>query len=368
VLTVAAHGANGRATAGPRAWSQRLQTSRRKLIDELAPLRRPQTAAERAFAQRLNHHREPFFYYPGWAIDRGLVRDAMTTSWGEHLYLVPLTPPTPQQVHRRHGAEARTVRPAEWVLVYGGRFTWAAGSADRVGAGSVGESRWGPGGPASGVERGFALVPDGVSRITYILARQPFGSTYGDPTYARVARLTVPVLGNVAAWQARRSPGDAWIWHAADGRVLKRFGNPAAAAKVVPIKQPGPATALSRAAERNPSTPNPVSITPTTGGAHTLFKLHFGALLNDADYGFRVTGHSCLGYQFAGGFGGPDSPGDLRGDQVDAPLTAFERRALCPGTYHVAVRVSGLEPMGTLRPVGRRIRAKPFGSVTFTVH
>jgi hypothetical protein len=387
VVAVAGHGSNGRggaavtpghrtdrptiaATAGPRTWTQRLQASKRDLISELATLRRPQTAAERAFAHSLDSHGKPFSYYPGWSIDRRLVRDAITTPWGEHVYLIPLTPPTPQQVRRRHPANARTASPVEWLIVYPtDHVGWAPGNATQLRAGGLGESHWGPGGPSSGVVRGYELVPDGVAKITYILARQPDGSQYGDPIYPHVGRLTVPVYSNIAAWQARRAPGTTRLWYAADGRVLKRFGNPAAAARVVPVKQPGPETSRSRAAEHDPSTPNPVSVTPTIGGAHTRFVLHFRALLNDAAYGFHVTGHSCSGYQFAAGLSGDYATlhGDLRDDSMSATLTGFSNRALCPGTYHVAARVTDLEPIRTIRPVGRKVLAEPFGTTTFTV-
>jgi hypothetical protein len=68
------------ASARPLAWSQRLRASTQALIDELAPLRRPQTVSERAFAQTLKSSELPFYYFG--TIDRSLVRYATTTPWG----------------------------------------------------------------------------------------------------------------------------------------------------------------------------------------------------------------------------------------------------------------------------------------------
>jgi hypothetical protein len=148
--------------------------------------------------------------------------------------------------------------------------------------------------------------------------------------------------------------------------VLKRFAAAAGAAKVVPVKQPGPETAQSRAAERDPSTPNRVWVTPATGGPTTVFKLHFRALLNEADYGFRFSGTSCRrDYGFPAGVGrNPSGAQLLRGQLVTDALNGVGH---CKGTYRIAVNVTGLEPLGTIRPVARKINARPFGSATFTV-
>ncbi|MGH8302706.1 MAG: hypothetical protein ACRET5_14690, partial [Steroidobacteraceae bacterium] len=165
----------------------------------------------------------------------------------------------------------------------------------------------------------------------------------------------------------RRVDGSAAMtWYAADGHVLRRFGSIAAARRVVPVEQPGPQTEKSRAAQRNPSTANPVWVTPTVGGPHTAFMLHFRALLNDAGYRFRVSGTSCPGYRFAGGYSQPGDPrGNLRGDLLNARLVVFPSRALCRGTYRVSATVLDLEPLPD-RP-GRATNAQPFGSATFTV-
>jgi hypothetical protein len=57
----------------------------------------------------------------------------------------------------------------------------------------------------------------------------------------------------------------------------------------------------------------------------------------------------------------------LRGYTVSTALPLAPEQPGCQGTYHVSVRVIGLEPIGTIRPVSRKITARPFGSATFTV-
>ncbi|HXO07761.1 MAG TPA: hypothetical protein VN880_06995, partial [Solirubrobacteraceae bacterium] len=216
-------------------------------------------------------------------------------------------------------------------------------------------------------ERSLELVPDGVKKVSWVLPRQPAGSEYGWPTYPRVAHLSVTVHGNIVAAESPRFGRTAVeTWYAADGHIFRRFGSIAAARRVVPVIGPGLETPRSRAAERNPSTPNPVSVTPATGGPNTQFTVHFRALLNNAVYRFRATRTRCPDYRFSGGYSTQGDPaGNLRGDLINAQLTAHGS-ALCPGTYHVSVRVTGLGPIGPRE--GRRISAKPFGTATFTVH
>jgi hypothetical protein len=299
VVALVGHGRpalEGRTTIlQPLTWSQRLQASRGALIGELAPLRRPQTSAERAIARTLNRHELPFEEFYGTP-DRRLVRYAATTPWGQRLYLVPITPWTAQQVRAREGKHVHAPPPVEEFAVYapGAPFDFGAGNAARIHAGTIGVSFWGPGGPKSGVTREVQVVPDGVAKVTYVLPRQP-QAQFGYPVYSRVGHLTVAVHGNIVDFQTRRAVGTASIWYAADGRVLKRFGNAAAAAKVLPVKQPSPETARSRAAERDPSTPNPVSVTEVGSGRTASFRLHFQALLNGADYGFDWSGPRCPG-------------------------------------------------------------------------
>lgn len=181
----------------------------------------------------------------------------------------------------------------------------------------------------------FELVPDGIAKVTWVLPRQPGGSQYGYPTYPRVRLLSAPVRGNIAAAETGRELGSR--------EVMRWY-----------------------AAERDPSTPNQISVTPALGGPHTRFVLHFRVLLNNAAYRFRVRGTRCPGDAFAHGYSQPTGPrGNLRGDRLSAPLIAFPHRTLCLDTYRVSASVAGMEPIGDKE--GRNINAKPFGSATFTV-
>jgi hypothetical protein len=58
---------------------------------------------------------------------------------------------------------------------------------------------------------------------------------------------------------------------------------------------PGPETPLSRRAEHDPATPNPVTVTPRAGGPHTEFKLAFKALLNGGGYSYLILARGSRG-------------------------------------------------------------------------
>jgi hypothetical protein len=209
----------------------------------------------------------------------------------------------------------------------------------------------------------YAVVPDGVAKVTFVLPRDSSPGRYGAPVYKHVLRATVSVHGNVAAIEEahRQCCGGkvAEIWYAASGQVVHTVGDPAAAGRVRSAPQPGPPTAQSGAAARNPSTPNRVWITPAVGGPHTEFTIHFRVLLNGADYTYRFSGTSCPSFTFAGGTGDPNA---LRGSLWNDGVSAVEGQTLCRGTYHVSVSVLDLGRFNS-----RFINAKPFGSATFTV-
>jgi hypothetical protein len=124
---------------------------------------------------------------------------------------------------------------------------------------------------------------------------------------------------------------------------------------------PGPETPLSRAAERDPSTPNRVWVTPSTGGPDTTFVLHFRVLLNDADYNYQLSGTHCPAITANGGGGGGST--DLRGRIWSDGLDAVAGQTWCRGTYHLSATVMDLGRYGMLE-----YPAKPFGTATFTVH
>jgi hypothetical protein len=151
------------------------------------------------------------------------------------------------------------------------------------------------------------------------------------------------------------------IWYSPAGAVVKRIGNFATINRVIPPPRPGPETPLSRAAERDPSTPNRLWVTPAFGGPHTIFKLHFRVLLNDADYRYRLAGTRCPGITPNGGDGGGGSLG-LRGRVWTDVVDAVSGQTWCPGTYRLSATVMDRGRAGMLkRP------ARPFGTATFTV-
>lgn len=127
---------------------------------------------------------------------------------------------------------------------------------------------------------------------------------------------------------------------------------------------------LWRRAERDPSTPNPVSVVLSTGGPHTSFAVHFRvALIDAASAGpraiaattqYRFSGSRCQQITFPGGGGG--GANDVRGRIWSDRFPAVQGQASCPGTYTSASRLWTLGRAGALRRP-----AAPFGSATFTV-
>jgi hypothetical protein len=207
------------------------------------------------------------------------------------------------------------------------------------------------------------VVPDGVATVQFLMPRQPNRADPGAPIYRSVLPVLAPVHDNVAAVQVNReccAGGVPMIWRAADGHVIKQIGDVATAGRLVPAPRPAPETALSRAAERDPSTPNAVWVTPSLGGPYTLFSVHSRLLLNDADYRYTVTATACPQHTFPGG--GGRGAGDLRGRVWSDSLTAVRDQPLCPGTYRVSVGVMDLGRYGPLKHP-----ARPFGTATFTV-
>jgi hypothetical protein len=326
---------HGRSASTPNRPSAAAQpSSRQQLIDILGVLRRPQTPADLRILSQLTPP-PPFFGTP----DRSLIRFATTTPWGERLYFVPTTA-------RRAGK--RIEQLSEFSTQGGG----GAGTPASIEAGQ--EIGTEGGGGIRGT-RVTLVVPDGVAKVEFVLPRQPIPGQYGAPIYPHSLAVTTAVHGNVAAVQVDRQSGIPFpmIWYGADGHVVKRIGNLAGVNRVVPTPQPGPETALSRAAERDPSTPNRVWVTPRVGGPHTKFIVHFRVLLNNVDYSYRLSGTRCPGITPAGGGGGGID--DLRGRIWSDGIDAIQGQAWCPGTYRLSVAVMGRE------------HASPFGTATFTV-
>jgi hypothetical protein len=347
---------------------------RQQLIRIISVLRRPQTKAD------LEAEKLPVFRNPGpittlGAPDIPLIRYATTTPWGEKLYFIPFKPPTASELSR-----SRLPAPAIRARRRRGETLGVFSSHGGAGGGTAQTIEAGRGMETEGVGRAFnegstetriiLVVPDGVARVTFVLPRQPDRGNPYAPVYSHSSSVTVAVRDNIAAVQVNRDccgPQTAIIWYAANGRVIKTIGNPTSANQVIPPPKPGPETALSRAAERNPATPNRVWVTPSVGGPHSSYTLHFHVLLNHADYNYRYTGPYCptIARMRTHGGGLFTAPGtDLRGTTWKDPLVEGPpgSRTWCPGTYHISVAVEGFKPNGDFE-----FLARPFGTATFTV-
>ncbi len=346
---------------------------RQQLISMLGLLRRPQIAQDLPPELRsaLQGHRGPGIAALGTP-DLPLVRYATTTPWGEKLYLVPTRPLSAAQVARLRqryrlpeGFFTRNGRPREALFVWGSEGGNLGGylgpPAGIRKAGFWNTPTHGPGAPPAvprapaTVTRFFIVVPDGVARVVFLLPREAFPNQPGTPVYPHSLRLPVTVHGNIAVFQIDRQCCEGtptMLWYASDGHIIRRIGH------TLFRPRPGPETALSRAAERNPAAPNPVSVTPLTGGPHANFKVNFRVLLNHTGYRYTITGPRCRRFRFSKGGTGLNY---FRGYWWSNPIGAVPGQALCPGTYRISVTAVRL----TARPPTHF--AKPFGTATFTV-
>jgi hypothetical protein len=131
--------------------------------------------------------------------------------------------------------------------------------------------------------------------------------------------------------------------------------NPGATRTVMSGRAPasGPETPLSRRAERNPATPNPVNVTPRVGGSHTAFKLTFKALLNGGGYSYLILAR--------GSHGSPDpaSPASGDGSAAGATSTRCQRTAeRATGGDGVAI---GGRPILRGQTIAKTLRPPPEG-------
>jgi hypothetical protein len=127
---------------------------------------------------------------------------------------------------------------------------------------------------------------------------------------------------------------------------------------------PAPETAFSRRAERDPATPNPVSVSPNSGGPRTTFTLSFRSLLNGGGYSYRVLSggpeHCQRAAELATGGDGVAIGGVaiVRGQRVTKRVVPHAR-GLCPGSYRIYVAYSD--------PERDPFENFPFAEVRFTV-
>jgi hypothetical protein len=347
----------------------------RGLVSQLAVLRRPQTSADlnpqflRLLDRRIGHS-QPF----GTPV-RSLIRLATVTPWGERVFLVPYRPLTRAQLQKLPpGLRRFDMRRAARQGSSDGLAVSAGGCCVTAGEIARGDA-YGFGGGAGGGSDFVELVPDGVAKVSLLVARQdyPEGPIFPHPLIA-----TATVHSNVFAVRVSRTVddlGSRQIWYGSNGAVIKRIGKTSTSAleHVVLPPTPAPETALSRRAELDPSTPNPVSVTPLTGGPHTTFTIRFRSLLNNAYYLYRLYGPGSTGChgraQLTYGWNNPGAIA-ARGQIVTNPyahpgnvtvLGSSELPAWCPGTFRVTVSAS------TTPPLGSEFSVKPFGSATFIV-
>ena len=123
-----------------------------------------------------------------------------------------------------------------------------------------------------------------------------------------------------------------------------------------------PETPLSRRAERDPDTPNPVTVAPRAprlapGQIRLPMAASFTILVRGQ--GYRVVMQSPTGCRSVTQTWSAEPIFDLRGQRFAVPLTPPGRWRWCVGRYTVTVAVS--------RRGHRRIRALPFGTASFTV-
>ncbi len=333
-----------------------------QLTDILGVLRRPQTKTDLRILRQSRLLSSPGILINSGKVDVASARLATITPWGSRVLVALMYSEAKSKATASH--LPRALDPRTGLLVeadHGSSCCGTARSIEAAGAVSLdGAGRSFAGGSAA--IRVYAVVPDGVAKVAFYSPAQSVPA--GGPTYPHSLTVTVPVHGNVAAVELHRECCNIplMVWYGADGQVIKRVGNFAAASHRQRPPQPSPPTALSRAALRNPATPNPVTVTPAFGPPSTVFAARFRILINDADYLYRLTEPpGCRGLS-ASGIAGGGGPFDIRGRVFRIPFITA-RRSLCPGSYKVSVALYDLGRAGGLH--GRR--PVPFGSATFTV-
>ncbi|MGP0047969.1 MAG: hypothetical protein ACLPZR_03840 [Solirubrobacteraceae bacterium] len=352
--------------------SSAVPAAAKQLVSELAVLRRPQTAADLnspALQRFLRNDRIPIRALRGTPI-RSLIRLAAITPFGK-VFLIPFLPPTKTAIAK---LPAPLRRLAAYQIAHQGHLATlgllaAGGASGGFTPASLETEGAGISGGSSPTEV-VLVIPDGVVKITVLLPRQRIP---GERLYKHSLSITVAVHDNIAAFQVDRYADavgtENMIWYGPTGNVVRRIGNTRNLNRVIPGPKPSPPTELSRRAQRNPATPNPVFVTPAAGGPHTTFTITFRLLLTGKSYQYIVTGPGgpgCRGtirYGGGGGIGG--GPTDVRGQIWTEPFSPGTNGAgpnvteWCPGTFHVSVSTIDT-------PGNGRIYA-PFGTVTFEV-
>lgn len=218
--------------------AQRVTPGRRQLIDMLGVLRRPQVATD--IDRRLLAHiaQRDSQLEPLGPPDVPLMR-RVVTSWRESLYLVAIKPsnvsalravwtrmaaPRPS-LHRfiaAHDAETFGL----FMSNGGGGASATAADIQYVGSDAFVGGRF-AGLPANqvGYQYLIRVVPDGVTKVGFLVRSHQGRVKPGTPATVRPATVTATVRDNVAAARIRRAaPGGDFeaIWYDANGHVIKR--------------------------------------------------------------------------------------------------------------------------------------------------
>ena len=252
------HGSTTPTTAASSPKARQPTPGRQALINTLAVLTRPQIAADLdpQILNRLKRRGPATLGIP----DLPLMRLAAITPWGEKVFLVPFKPFTASEKRALErgglpGLPSRAVarilshRPDQETLgVFTQGQTSSSGSccATAANVGAIGSD---PGfigsfqpSHGTGYTRLIFIVPDGVAKVAFVLprlaVRRPASIDAGTSYRPSKHSLTVTVQahGNVVAVQVTGqccSGQIPTIWYGYDGQVLKRFGNPSSANRII---------------------------------------------------------------------------------------------------------------------------------------
>jgi hypothetical protein len=220
VALVGLHGHGGARRLGPVAPAG--QDGRLRAV--LGVLRRPQTAADRRALRRSHELQTPLATVVGGRLDRASARLATITPWHARVLVAVVDPVR----HRGRGQPAPLAQPS--LLLFTGEGGACCATAATVLA--TGDAQYENDGGPPAVARLYAVVPDGVARVTFHVAA---GKSH--PTHA----ITSAVHSNVAVVQTRGSCCAGWsplmTWYAADGHVIKRAVNVSPPGSVIPARR-----------------------------------------------------------------------------------------------------------------------------------
>jgi hypothetical protein len=350
----------------PTEATKRTSDTLQHLVDILGVLRRPQTPVDRAFPAQLSGVQGAIMAGNAGTPVIRLARLATITSWGQKVFIAPMTPLTAAKAtaleHRypflKSLFEQRQPQTLTLAL-FGNRATTFASPAD-IESGS--ESMFdgtnsilgldGPGPPL----RVVLVIPDGVAKVAFVLPRQAYP---GAIVYPSPETIMVPVQNNIAAFKTDRYiDQDHWsmigmTWYAPSGATVKRIGNFNQLNTVRPDPPP-----FRQGRNQNPAKWDELAMVPRTGSPSTTFTAAFRRPVTGAyRYVFRFSGPTPRTGCYS-----PVNQAVIRGPYLGIPSvsrgqiasTQFSSQTWCAGTYRVSVA-----------PATRA--SQPFSTARFTV-